>query len=104
MIIFGVPSTLIVYGVVGIEQKGTSAPRPIATIGDWSYALYLSHVLTLSAIGYLWSIVAGHSGWDNWIVLPLMVIACVLVSGVFWYAIEKPLLHRFSRMRERFFT
>jgi len=103
VIVFGIPSALIVYGLVGIESLGRAASKPLSTLGDWSYSLYLSHVLTLSVLGYIWTIFAGKNIWDNVILLPIFVTISALVSGVLWYGIEKPLLIHFSKMRERLF-
>lgn len=102
-IVFGIPAALMVFGLVNIEQKGYSAPVPLSTIGDWSYALYLSHVLTLSVLGYIWARIAGPATWDNLIVMPIMVVIATIISGVIWYGFEKPLLQFFSTIRARLF-
>lgn len=42
---FGVPAAMIVYGLVGLERRGTRvAPEWSVHLGDASYALYLWHV------------------------------------------------------------
>jgi exopolysaccharide production protein ExoZ len=52
--LFGIPSVLIVYVVCAAEQKDRAAvPAILVSLGDWSYAVYLSHVLVLSALGRL---------------------------------------------------
>ena len=46
IILFGVPSALILYGLVSLElEKGWSAPSQLVYLGDASYALYLGHVV-----------------------------------------------------------
>lgn len=52
--LFGIPSALIVYALSAAEQKRSiSVPRLLTQLGDWSYVVYLSHVLILSALGRL---------------------------------------------------
>ena len=42
---FGIPAAMIVYGVVGLERRGTRiAPGWSVHLGDASYAIYLWHV------------------------------------------------------------
>ncbi|WP_371397700.1 acyltransferase family protein [Fretibacter rubidus] len=102
-VLFGIPSALIVYGIVNVERRGAEAPQSLSTIGNWSYALYLSHVLTLSALGYLWAMFAGDRAWDNIFILPIMVVISTMVSSVVWYGFEKPLLRYFGGLRQRLF-
>ena len=48
---FGLPCLLIVYGYVGLEANGRlDVPGWLVTLGDWSYAIYLSHSIVLSAL------------------------------------------------------
>lgn len=102
-VVFGVPSALIVYGLVAVERMGTRSPKRLATVGDWSYALYLSHVLSLSVLGYVWGAIAGPSAWDNLLILPAMVMISIGLSALIWYGFERPALRRFAKMRARLF-
>lgn len=103
-VVFGIPSALIVYGIVGIEARGTRASEPMATVGDWSYSLYLSHVLTLSLLGLGWSVIASESAWDNLPVMLGMVVISTVVAAAFWYGFERPMLRIFAKMRARIFA
>ena len=101
---FGMPGVFIVYGVAAIEQRGKyQFPRWCSVFGDWSYSLYLSHILTLSVLGYAWRPVARASKWDNVLMLPVLVLGSVAVSALLWYVFEQPVLRRFKRLRERLF-
>lgn len=54
-LIWGVPSTLIVFGCVNLELSG-GLPRWVAkckTLGDASYALYLGHAVLIPPIVFL---------------------------------------------------
>jgi len=46
VVLFGIPSAFILYGLVSLElEKGWSAPSQLVYLGDASYALYLGHVV-----------------------------------------------------------
>jgi exopolysaccharide production protein ExoZ len=52
VVLFGIPAALIIYGLAASEQKAVQKPaRLLVALDDWSYAIYLTHVLVLSAIG-----------------------------------------------------
>jgi exopolysaccharide production protein ExoZ len=53
VVIFGFPSALIIYALTAIEHLRPSVRggRFLVTLGNWSYATYLTHVLVISAIG-----------------------------------------------------
>jgi len=53
VVIFGVPSALIIYALTAVERVRPSVRggRFLVTLGNWSYATYLTHVLVISAIG-----------------------------------------------------
>ena len=55
VLIFGLPSLLIVYGAVCLEDHYPKnlVGRFFSTLGDWSYALYLSHLLVLLALSMI---------------------------------------------------
>jgi peptidoglycan/LPS O-acetylase OafA/YrhL len=53
---WGLPSALIVLGAVFVPQSG---PVILQWLGDWSYALYLSHPITLAASEKFWKAAGG---------------------------------------------
>ncbi len=53
---FGLPAALTLYGAAGLERSGRTAPPWTARYGDWSYALYLIHILALAAVGKVWAL------------------------------------------------
>jgi peptidoglycan/LPS O-acetylase OafA/YrhL len=70
-------------------------------VGDMSYSLYLSHVLTLSVCGRLW-LALGHagSGMGGAVAFWIMSYAAVIVVAYISYRlIEKPLLSTVARYR-----
>lgn len=53
---WGIPATAMVIGMVGYERtQGMRYHRYILALGDASYSIYLSHTLTLGAIGWVWA-------------------------------------------------
>jgi peptidoglycan/LPS O-acetylase OafA/YrhL len=99
---FGIPSTMIVFGLARLEKR-RRLPKWSVNLGNWSYSLYLSHVLTLSVIGYVWKQFAQPGPIDNIIMLIVMIAASILVSSIFWFTFEKPALGFFRKIRTRMF-
>lgn len=100
---FGLPAAFIVYGLASIETT-IRAPRWSVALGDWSYSLYLSHVLTISLIGYAWRMFAGPSLLDNIIMVPAMIIGSIISAAFCWYIVEKPLLNGSRHLRRKLFA
>ena len=71
---WGVPSAMIVYGTLSLERFATFSP--LVVLGDASYAIYLTHMISIFFGGH------GLSG--------LCVAIAVGLCAHFW--IEKPLL------------
>jgi len=103
IIMFGIPATLIVYGCVAIEQTGQTFSRWSQVLGDWSYSIYLSHILTLSALGFVWRWVARNGATDNIVVLSIMLALMIAVSGLIYHMIETPLLRLTKHIGKRLF-
>ena len=92
ILIMGVPALLIVYCLVQAEQQHLVLPGPLTRIGDISYSIYLSHVLTLSLIGRIWAEFATDTTVDNWFVLPFMLLSVVAVGLVSYVKVERPMI------------
>jgi exopolysaccharide production protein ExoZ len=95
-IIWGVPSALLIAGMVILEKTGRARlMRRLSWLGDSSYVLYLCHIsiITLVIILMRWLGLA--------LPLPLLLITvtagCIVFAALFHVAIERPLtmiLHR----------
>lgn len=94
--IFGLPSLLLVYCFIIAEINGFQAHSLLIKIGNASYSIYLSHVVTLSAIGKIWHIFSISSTYDNVIMIPVLFIAAICAGLISYSMLEKPLLE-FSR-------
>lgn len=91
--LFGPAFALTLFAAVSLEQNGRpSAPVWMRRLGDASYSLYLTHLLTISALGRLWTLHAGPGVLDNMFALPAIAAAAIAVSLVVYEFIERPLL------------
>jgi peptidoglycan/LPS O-acetylase OafA/YrhL len=78
----------VLTGAVAWEVPGaTRVPGPLRRLGDASYSLYLSHLLTIGAVGLVWRHVlrlmpAGASAWP--LHLAALGSAFVLSVAVGW--------------------
>ena len=96
---FGIPSVLIVLGLVGLERSGWVAPRRFSLwTGGASYAIYLSHTLFLVATMKL-GLNAGLSGAPDLAVQAVFGLYCGLIvaASVAWYRWAERPLHRASK-------
>ena len=100
--LFGLPAALLIYGLVALELKGkieNRIPKPLVVLGDWSYSLYLCHMLTIAAAGRitLW-LMGGSSELATVVFFANAVIATLIVSGLTYYGFERP-VNAFFRAR-----
>lgn len=90
---FGLPALLILYGAVSLEQRGRlRCPQWLQTIGDASFSIYLSHILVVSAVGRIWSMIRQPGLWDNVIAIAAMAAAALGCGLASYRWIEQPLL------------
>jgi exopolysaccharide production protein ExoZ len=92
------PAVLVVYCFINAEQNGFVVHSSLIKIGDASYSIYLSHILTLSAAGRIWSAFASDSLYDNYIMLPALFIFVIIVGMASYRYVEKPLLNYSRRI------
>lgn len=87
---WGVPAAAIVAAtVLGRDLPDRSWSRVLVLCGNASYALYLSHLFTLRAVGVLWSSLHLNSVAAYF---ALAVVSSVLVSIAVYLWFERPLL------------
>jgi exopolysaccharide production protein ExoZ len=94
LLLRGVPAALLVLGCVCLESRAQLfSRRPLLAVGEASYSLYLTHVITLSLVN---RVAAGRLG------LPILSVACIglavaLVAGyLFFVGVERPMIRWFS--------
>jgi peptidoglycan/LPS O-acetylase OafA/YrhL len=95
ILIFGVPSSLLVYGCVGLEiVKKWVAYGWLTAIGDASYSLYLSHSLIFLLFAKFWRMAGLNQEAYHGLFLAGMLITSIIWGIMSYHFIEKPLLDR----------
>jgi exopolysaccharide production protein ExoZ len=83
----GLPAVVIVAGFIAIEPWFRArAFAPLFALGDASYALYLTHVITLTVLRPL------LAAWPWWTAGLLMLASCTVTALATYRFIERPLL------------
>nr|WP_070958907.1 acyltransferase [Hyphomonas sp. Mor2] len=108
MLAYGPAYSLIVYGVVSLERRGRldrRIPNSLVTIGNWSYSLYLCHILVITALARVFFPIFDVAGlMDNFAFLALASAAALIVSGLTYTYFEKPIVENSRKMRQRIFN
>jgi exopolysaccharide production protein ExoZ len=99
VLLFGVPSSLIVFGAVAVERsQGWVLPRWLQICGDASYPIYLVHMVVLDVVR---KNLGGLS--DNWLGhvtrICLLIIAGLGTGFVVHAVVEQPLMNLVRRRR-----
>ena len=95
LVLLALPATLIVAGLVAVEQAGRLPSLPVLkAVGDASYPLYMIHPVLLSAM-------AQALTWTGLALPPwLYVVAAVVITSIVgWFAhlwLERPLIAAFK--------
>ena len=131
---FGIPSTLLIYGITsleadgGLDRRGWSEAlkaqtsriwRRLVSLGDISFALYLSHMLAISAVKRIFGFIAsGLEGVgaphflvsffdigalgvvDNVLFIVASIIAALIVAGLSFRFFERPSLSILAKWRK----
>jgi peptidoglycan/LPS O-acetylase OafA/YrhL len=101
-VLFG---SLVLLLAILERSMNVRIPRAMQSIGDFSYTMYLSHILVLNAIGRIWATAnfkqVGLS--DNVFVLLIMLVAVIAYGWVGYRFVEQPLSNVSHRLRSRWF-
>lgn len=92
VMIFGIPSMLIVFCFFKAERNGYIIHSSLVNIGNASYSIYLTHILTLIVIGKVWNKFSSDALYDNLLMLPALFLTAIIVGTISYNFIEKPLL------------
>ncbi|WP_203293085.1 acyltransferase family protein [Maricaulis parjimensis] len=76
-------------------------PALLARIGDWSYAIYLSHILVISVLARIVPDLIGGSLLAGLAFHAICLIACLILGGLTHVLLERPLLNRGKAMVAR---
>jgi peptidoglycan/LPS O-acetylase OafA/YrhL len=105
--VFGGSAALIVAGCAVWERPGiTRVPGVLRQLGDASYSLYLSHLLTIGLVGLMWRHVIQLTTQPAFTSLPVHVTALISafaasvgVGMLSYRLIETPLIGMMKRVR-----
>ncbi|MBS0465070.1 MAG: acyltransferase [Proteobacteria bacterium] len=90
---FGIPSALIVYGLIAIERGcGWTLPGWLLRTGDASYSLYLWHQLVFAALAWLTLRVHGYESVPAHLLLVIWFAIALGVGFASFRWIEAPIL------------
>jgi len=97
---WGLSSALIVCGAVMMPNPSlASTPwRVAALLGDSSYAIYLTHGLTMPYFRMGWATTATWLSQWPWLYAIFIVIASVVVGCIVHVAIERPITSRLKKL------
>lgn len=93
ILIFGLPALITVFCMIYAEKDGFTIHNIFYSIGNASYSIYLTHVLTLSAFGHFWSMFAADGIIDNIVMIPVSFALVLLTGFISYNYLEKPLLN-----------
>jgi peptidoglycan/LPS O-acetylase OafA/YrhL len=99
--VFGIPFALLTYALVLLEQGGKLKPSPwLAKIGDFSYSLYLIHMIP---IGFLSRVLPRQSHFFRIANPVIMLAVTVLVGAACYYLLEKPFMQFVKSQKNKIF-
>jgi len=99
---WGLPAAAVLAAAVLLEPSGRSTPRslsPLVTLGDWSYALYLTHTFALIVVVNAWKLLELQSVFGALALAVVQVAAAVIVAGLVYRWFELPVT---TALRRRF--
>ncbi len=99
--LMAVPCAALVYGLASLK---TTLPVSSQRLGDWSYALYLTHVLSLSLLARLIYPLLNFGPTGNALALVLMSVFAVLIGALTHIVFEQPMLNAAKALRRRLFA
>lgn len=102
VLIWGLPSAMLVFGVVRMERTDRAPgrlERAATFMGDASYSIYLVHVLVIRALGRMFE--SGMVVLPGDAVVGLTVIASLAAGAVVHVWVERPLLRLMTPSRHR---
>jgi exopolysaccharide production protein ExoZ len=95
IVIWGIPAMLLVVATLSLDRAGLiPLINILKLIGDASYSIYLSHILSIEVVEFLWEI----TGWpiENLAMQVIFAVVCIGFSAVVgvlaFYMIEQPML------------
>ena len=100
VLVFGLPSSLILIALLNLEQNEViSFPKFCLTLGDASYTLYLIHFPMMLLMNKLPQIMGYTITANQEVLYSYFIIICIIITSIFVHKwIEKPLAKRLNMM------
>jgi len=89
---WGIPSVLLVYGMLAFEPARWLRHPFIVLGGHASYAIYLFHTTVMSVLGVLFFIYGTHSDKHPWLFAAIAIPVSVGFGMLVYLAFDKPVL------------
>lgn len=96
------PSCALILGAAWLDRHETKAWRPAVILGDWSYSLYLTHLLSLSLFAVIWSRL-GLADLPSVLFLISLTAFSIVVAALTYRLIEAPMLRHTKGWRTHSF-
>lgn len=96
----------LVLAAVSLERALPGrVPQILVRVGDWSYTIYLSHLLVLGTLGRIWQALGADPArpGDNALALAAMAAGVLLYGALAWRWIERPLVGATRRLWQAWF-
>jgi exopolysaccharide production protein ExoZ len=91
-IYWGLPSFFLVWSALCLEANGKVPRLEIPKVlGDASYSIYLSHIITLGAVRYLWAATNAKVALPDIALLVIAIGACTFTGWAFYRIVEVPI-------------
>lgn len=104
-LLYGLSSAALIYGLVAMEAHrnlGRLIPKFMVDLGDWSYSLYLCHVLVISGVGRItYGVIDPDMFGAPLIYLGLVTAATLTTSALTYHFFERPSIRFFRQWRPK---
>lgn len=101
LLVWGVPAVLTVVACLSLESRGAVGPNRLLTLlGDASYSIYLTHILTLGVIRTVWNRLGlvEQDPLAAWIFIAAALAISSAVGVAVYFLLEAP-IQRLARRR-----
>ena len=100
VLLFTIPSALVVYGAAAVEKEHIGLlGRMFSKIGDWSYSLYLTHVMSLAVFGSLWKNIHVDTFIGHTVALIIIYSTCLFIAYLSFRFVERPIMNTSKRYK-----
>ena len=98
----GLPAFLLVAGLVSLKmERGVTVPQWLKRLGDESYSLYLSHIITVAVFFKLCDVLTATRWLSVDALIPAAVLVDVLGAHPGYALLERPMLRGTTRALQK---